>query len=177
MVLLDRKIWIVVISACLLVLASYMAFSRLEDSIFSRDLAKPRQQSPESSSPVTIRVETDKLVYASGETVEIKIFLVNNGPDTLKIGPVNYRYSIWDSEGEFVFSIIANVRYASEMPFTLPPYGETLLTEDLGWAQKFVKQDGETRITGNVPAGIYAVRVYTDGFVVATEEVSIAIRG
>ena len=158
MVLLDRKIWIVVISACLLVLASYMAFSRLEDSNFSRDAAKPGQQSPESSSPITIRVETDKLSYKMGEVVLIKAFLTNWGPSISFLG-VDAGYMVLDSNGEVINGVGAD--YLLTKPYTLNTQNETLFFDTYTWGQMaydFRDPANVTATAHQAEAGTYTIR-------------------
>lgn len=154
-------------------LVSYMALGNMN----SADKPHVTSNPEDSSSPVTIRVETDKPLYKPGETVRLKVFLVNNSNDTLKIGPVNYGYTVFDSGEKALISLNVEVQYAFDTPFILPPYGDVLLTDRLGWAQQFMRHEGSTNISGIVPAGTYTIRIHTSGAIQVTGEVSATIGG
>jgi len=154
-------------------LVSYMSLVNMN----SADNPHVMSNSENSSSPVTIRVETDKPLYKPGETVRLKVFLVNNSNDTLKIGPVNYGYTVFDSRGKGLISVDTRNQYASVTPFILPPYSDILLTDLLGWGQHFMRPEGSTFVTETVTPGTYTILVETSGAIQATAEVTATIGG
>lgn len=173
-----RKFCLAII-ACLFVLTPYITLYALSSSGEPSSSVEPTIEQPleNSSFPVTIRVETDKSRYALGEIVQFKIFLVNNGPDTLKIGPVNYGYRVYDSEGKGLIRLSSGVLYASELPFALPPYGEILLTDLMGWGQQSVRREGSALVTRSVTSGTYTILVDIGGAIQATAKVIVTIGG
>jgi len=154
-------------------LVSYMALGNMN----SADKPHAISNSENSSSPVTIRVETDKSLYKLGEIVRMKVFLVNRSNDTLKIGPVNFGYTVFDSRGKGLISVDTRNLYASDTPFILPPYGDILLTDLLGWGQHFMRPEGSAFVTETVPPGTYTILVETSGAIQATAEVTATIGG
>lgn len=166
-----RTIIILAVAIILLVLVSYIALGRMNlSSNFSG------RSNPENG-PVTIRAETDKSSYALGEIVRFKVFLVNKGPETLTIGPVDYGYTVYDSEGNALIRLIVSGLHPYGTAFTLAPNGDVLLTDLLEWGQVFVRHEGDKSIIETVSPGTYTIQVETRGSIEATTEFSVTIGG
>ena len=172
-----RKFCLAII-ACLFVSTPYITLYALSSSGGPSSSVGPTIEQPleNSSFPVTIRVETDKSRYALGEIVQFKTFLVNKGPDTLKIGPVNYRFMVFDPSGTIVWDLYVNSIWNSDWSLNIPPNGETILDDSLMWAQYVMRCEDSVWTTERATPGIYALRVDTSGAVTVTAEVTILIR-
>lgn len=172
------RIWVATVSACLLASAFFLTVSNLSSPHETQDRSVATQQQPKNGSgPITVRVETDKEMYALEEMIQIKIFVVNNGPDTVKILPVNYGYEIIDSEGKGLVGVFAYPHWPQGFSYTIPPFGEVLVSHGLGWGQKLGRRVGPLWVNENVLPGVYAIRSRTSGTLEDTAEVSIIIEG
>lgn len=171
------KMLIVAIMASLTVVSCYVVFDGLVSARRSHDWSTTIQQPPEDSSyPVTIRLEPSKSSYALGEIVEIRVFLVNKGSDTLKIGPMNYGYTVFDSGGKPLVCLHVRSLWGSETPYALPSFGEAFLA-NVVWGQRLPRKLGPILISENVAPGSYLIQIYTSGAVQVTAEVNVPIEG
>jgi hypothetical protein len=124
----------------------------------------------QESKPFAVRVETDKFSYAPGQTVEIRIYLINHTNDTIELeGSATAGYAVYDSRGEIVFGQTILYNLMEVVTLVVPPQSEILFPWASGqsgtrtgffeWNQITASVDGsETVIQPISSSGDYIVK-------------------